>query len=750
MAKKPTRKIIGKYLGWIFGAFPILSGLSDLKTWDDLLSYLSEKAGELFAIAELIGRVVHLVLYPWRTFKNFLFDIAPFDIPIEWYDPIFIGSFLIFTPFVFVMHKIVHAESLSLWSKFNEEVRPLFSKEPEKENFRTTHQEINKVLNPVKYKKLLGLLAGPPIEYFFLLISDVHSEIITNKREQCLKYFEQLDGHFQSLKVKAKKSFRKQRIRFIILLSFILIITIDRLFYVPGFRVLEFLKWTGIFSIALPVGVYYCFVMLGLAYILVLKFEKNPYRRAKIFDRLTNGAFGFKGQLLKSINDYPDLKDWLVIWGEKLTPGQAVMSIFPGEQEIAHKFTFQKNKKLGTSYLLGTNNYYYKLKMSQSVPVLVGSQQKTVLKLFPIRAKFKHEKRFNEYDWLLKGQYHYFRNEFDLSIKSLKQCLLVNPNFFLGHDLLSFIYAEAKDHDSSDFHLKKAIEINPISKNTYNRIGLNHMNMGNYELAIDVFDKMLRRNPASPNILINKGECHLKAKQFDLAKAEFNKAVDFMPKNSLALAKRGHANYFLGNYMESINDFGRALAIEPNNSLTIYFLSLCHYKLRNFKIALEFIDKAIALEPLQELLFSAKAIYLVDLDSFDGARESIQKALDINPNNPKSISISGFVEYHAEKFDNALQILNFCIERFPDFQDSYAFRSTVHLVMGDIEKGELDNNKCLELNPDSKRYFLNKGIINLKKGNKELACNNFKKAEEIGIYESKKWLREHCGIEKLS
>lgn len=127
------------------------------------------------------------------------------------------------------------------------------------------------------------------------------------------------------------------------------------------------------------------------------------------------------------------------------------------------------------------------------------------------------------------------------------------------------------------------------------------MKMGEFNAAIEDFNKAIKLDPKHTNAYMNSGIAKDNLEKHAEAKADFDKAIAIDPDNALTYSNRGAANYRLEKYPEAIKDFSEA--IEKHNKdddkKITYLLSRseCFMRLQLFDNAMDDIKAALKINP---------------------------------------------------------------------------------------------------------------------------------------------------------
>ena len=165
----------------------------------------------------------------------------------------------------------------------------------------------------------------------------------------------------------------------------------------------------------------------------------------------------------------------------------------------------------------------------------------------------------------------------------------------------------------------------------YNELGLDALFEGNYEIALQYFNKALSIDPSLVGVIynrgniysvlhssdqviadytlaiefepyyyeayINRGIVYLEQKQDALtAIADFTKAIEIDQSKIQAHFNRANAYSFLGNYNAAIRDISQAIKIEPDNKVTYLNRGYLFFRVRDYHAAVADFSIAIRLD----------------------------------------------------------------------------------------------------------------------------------------------------------
>ncbi len=97
-----------------------------------------------------------------------------------------------------------------------------------------------------------------------------------------------------------------------------------------------------------------------------------------------------------------------------------------------------------------------------------------------------------------------------------------------------------------------------------------YVNKGQYDRAIEAFNRAIEINPRHADAYNNRGLAYVNKGQYDHAISDFNKAIEINPKNAAAYNNRGYAYVNKGQYDRAISDYTKAIEINPKNVAAYY------------------------------------------------------------------------------------------------------------------------------------------------------------------------------------
>ena len=194
-----------------------------------------------------------------------------------------------------------------------------------------------------------------------------------------------------------------------------------------------------------------------------------------------------------------------------------------------------------------------------------------------------------------------------------------------------------------------------------NYMGCCQIDLGNYELALDIFDKLISSTEWE-RPYFNKGRIYLKLGDFDKAKSYFAKAVKINPKSP-------DAYYYLGTFFEKKKDYRMAIKYYKKSLSLDQGQPEAHLNLGFAYLRLGEIEKAIyelEISKKDDFTYSASlnnlGVAFYKKKEYKVALEYFLKVLPLLPNDIGILNDIANCHYHLRKFTDCLDWLDKVID----------------------------------------------------------------------------------------
>jgi tetratricopeptide (TPR) repeat protein len=320
--------------------------------------------------------------------------------------------------------------------------------------------------------------------------------------------------------------------------------------------------------------------------------------------------------------------------------------------------------------------------------------------------------------------------------------------------------------------------------------GRDFIDYGNYEEAMQCYDKVIALNAKHPGAWHQKGRVFYLSGRYDEATECYDRAIALQPKYFSVLRDKGIVLYKIRKYVEAIRWYDKALEIDPDDDSTLHYKTLAANELNKVEIskysieqqitkpseakpgkindsattlhgdieknetdsdvwyekayglsnlgkneeAIKYLDKALEIDPNNANALTSKGLALYNLGNYQEAVKYHDKALEINPNGGPALNNKGLALYGLGKYDEALEYYDRALEIDPNGGPAALLLSNKGLAfekLGKHQEAIKWCDKALEINPNNGEALSTKGSAFYNLGKFEEALEYCDKALEI-------------------
>ncbi len=259
----------------------------------------------------------------------------------------------------------------------------------------------------------------------------------------------------------------------------------------------------------------------------------------------------------------------------------------------------------------------------------------------------------------------------------------------------------------SDFNM--AIQLGKNDFKSYANRGAVYTDLGEYNSAVSDYEQAIKFNPNHPGILADYGFAQMRTGNLKAAYASFSKSLSIQKVNPEVYVNRGTVLHNAGDYAGALADYNEAIKQNPKYVNAYFNRGLAKIMMNDLKGAVDDFGLTLNLDPQHAEAWSNTGIAWSRLESPDKAMECYDQAIRLKPSYFEAWLNRGIDKYYSGDFTNALTDLNQAISLNPSLAPAYYFRGLVLL-----------------------------------KTSKNDACDDFKKAMDLGFSEAAKTYANYC------
>ncbi|MCB0209693.1 MAG: tetratricopeptide repeat protein [Anaerolineae bacterium] len=229
-----------------------------------------------------------------------------------------------------------------------------------------------------------------------------------------------------------------------------------------------------------------------------------------------------------------------------------------------------------------------------------------------------------------------------------------------------------------------------LDSREYNKRGLAHASMRNYEQAIYNYSKAIQIDRHYAEAYNNRSAAHLLMDNFAQAVLDCNWAVELAPHFAAAYINRGIANTGLRHYDEALTDYDRVIELNPKNIYAYYNRANTYIWMGKNEEAIEDYSQAIGLNPQFLAAYVNRGVVHDVLGDYMQAIADYNRAIELNPVYVHAFFNRARAYANFGNFEQAIMDYSRVIEMNPEHPYAYENRANCYLAMNQAEKATGD------------------------------------------------------------
>jgi tetratricopeptide (TPR) repeat protein len=224
----------------------------------------------------------------------------------------------------------------------------------------------------------------------------------------------------------------------------------------------------------------------------------------------------------------------------------------------------------------------------------------------------------------------------------------LNPNYALAWKRLGGMFMAAQGYAKANDYYTRAIEIDPLDKESFMLRGNVQAAMGNLPEAVTDYNYVLQHDADDPDAWYN------------LASVEY---------------RQGHAYEAVKAYSMVIDLRPRDRDAHVNRGVTLLALALREDALRD-------LDSAIAIDSACGQAWWTRAYLFLEQEKYPAALENARKASTLLAKDPEAWLLLGRIEFRQRHYPQALAAYDRCIDLDKGLAEAYLNRGEAKRVLG--------------------------------------------------------------------
>lgn len=238
--------------------------------------------------------------------------------------------------------------------------------------------------------------------------------------------------------------------------------------------------------------------------------------------------------------------------------------------------------------------------------------------------------------------------------------------------------------------------------------------IGNKTSAMEDLNKSieLAENPQAYHL---RGKLYLENSDLEKAGIDLRHAYSLDQKSGELLFDLGYLEFLNGDNQQALNYYNSAVKYDSRNPKIYVNIGNIYSMLGNSKTAIDFYSKALVLDTTDGIAFYNRANEKMILNDIKGAIEDYNYSLQIDSTNINTL-------FMLAEANNKI---------------------------GDINSSLIQYNSILNIDTAAAKAYYLRGIIEITKEDYDKACMDFKKAGDLGYFDSYEMIKKYCDKKNL-
>ncbi|HNQ68867.1 MAG TPA: tetratricopeptide repeat protein [Bacteroidales bacterium] len=225
---------------------------------------------------------------------------------------------------------------------------------------------------------------------------------------------------------------------------------------------------------------------------------------------------------------------------------------------------------------------------------------------------------------------------------------------------------------------------------------------------ITLWTDVINKSPNKARPYGNRGIAYDNLGNWELALQDYNKAIEINPDYAIAYSNRGLIFGKLGDYDNAISDFSEALRVNPNYVLARWNRGVTYSILQKWEEAIEDYNVVIEIDTSFVDAYYNMGVAYSNLGEWEMALNNFNSTIQLNPEYPNAFLNRGVSFDNLGVLEKALSDYSIAIQKDPNNAVVYFYRAVVYDSLKQYEQSISDYSKAIELNPNLSEAYLNR------------------------------------------
>ncbi len=317
--------------------------------------------------------------------------------------------------------------------------------------------------------------------------------------------------------------------------------------------------------------------------------------------------------------------------------------------------------------------------------------------------------------------------------EELTKVYRLNPNSYYANYYLGKLYKEENQFSSAEYHLRKALEINPDDDKIIEELSSFLINQDRFDEAklviagFSLYDTLPQTYFHEARMATKRGEIDEAITLYGLALEKSEHNYPEAALNQAILYKQ------INEIQKAIASYQQATKMKRDYSIAYYNLALLYSEIgntpkaiSNYKLAISFNNKS------SKSWYNLASIY-EENEQIENAIDAYLQAIAAEPHYLKALSALGVLYAKLERFDKAIETYQLLLKQYPNYARGYYNLGLAYNKSKQYTEAINAYARVIEIDPENIKAKTNIGVLYARTNNIELAIKTFEDAADIEV-----------------
>ena len=317
------------------------------------------------------------------------------------------------------------------------------------------------------------------------------------------------------------------------------------------------------------------------------------------------------------------------------------------------------------------------------------------------------------------------------ALRELQEAININPNnskWFFNKALT--LDSLMRFREAAEAY-RLAHELDPEDPEILNCLGIDYTRLGQYDLAIETFEKLEHLVPDFEPSYCNRIITYSEMGQHEKAEEMFYLAREFKEHCPFCYYNIGNSLFSRHSYERAIWCWQKTRSLTPNHPQINYRIAQAHWAQGDVEKAKEGFLEELRRHPGDIETLLDMGILLLEMNELESAKEKFNRILELDEDQPQAHHYLGEIHLYHGRVPQAVDCFNRVLRLNPKQPGTHYRLGDCYLRLGQLANARTHLSEELKLSPDHPKVLIDLGCLLDESGERSKAIGCFEQAIEL-------------------